>query len=712
MTRIPCRWRHLARELRELGPGGAAYRAYWEGRQRTGLVARSERRALRRWEATAARFDPGEAWIGRVPFPDAAEAELRLRGVVPRSSASELLDTARRAMRGRVLCFGRWTADYGDPVDWHLLPAAGERWDAELHWSEALRDSALCGDVKLTWEIGRFPHAYHMARAAVSTPGSRDELASALAAQIEGFVRCNPAGLGVHWASGQEIALRLMAWAFAARVLFGMGRSRYSAALRAAARGLLVGAAHVERHIGYARHAVYNNHLLSEALALLLVGHLFEDFHASRRWRRMGRRYLDEGVRRQFYPDGGYIQLSHTYHRVALQDLLWACAVLRVRGEAPPESWRRALSRSVTFLAAHMNPADGRLPNYGNNDGAMPSPLSTCDYTDFRPVLQAASWVGDGVRRFPPGPWDEEAIWFSGGDPPPGGEGQRSMSSASFESTGFHVLRGGDPGTYACFRCGSIRDRFSQIDMLHVDLWWRGENMLVDPGSYLYNGPAAWHEHFLRTASHNTVTVDGHDQMLHHRRFKTLYWTPARLLRWCEGPGYLLCAGEHRGYTRHPGGVVHQRTLLFAPDDLWLVVDRLVGDGDHRSRLQWLAAPLPSVYRPRARRLELDAAAGMFSVTVLDAGGRPQQGSLVAGREDPPRGWLSRYYGEKVPAPSLAVERHGELPHVLVTVACAGRPRVRVDGGRWEVQAAGSGVGFVLQDGSVSAVYAAEGGDP
>ena len=55
------------------------------------------------------------------------------------------------------------------------------------------------------------------------------------------------------------------------------------------------------------------------------------------------------------------------------------------------------------------------------------------------------------------------------------------------------------------FRCGTLRDRFSQIDMLHLDVWWRGQNVLVDGGSYLYNGPAAWHEHFMGTAATTRV---------------------------------------------------------------------------------------------------------------------------------------------------------------------------------------------------------------
>ena len=49
------------------------------------------------------------------------------------------------------------------------------------------------------------------------------------------------------------------------------------------------------------------------------------------------------------------------------------------------------------------------------------------------------------------------------------------------------------------------------MDMLHLDVWWRGCNVLVDGGSYLYNGPGVWHNHFQSANSHNTVVVDSRD---------------------------------------------------------------------------------------------------------------------------------------------------------------------------------------------------------
>jgi asparagine synthase (glutamine-hydrolysing) len=397
---------------------------------------------------------------------------------------------------------------------------------------------------------------------------------------------------------------------------------------------------------------------------------------------------------------------SHGYHRAAVQLYLVAAALRRREGKDLPEPWRAAMERTLRFLAAHQNPSDGRLPNFGSNDGSLPAVLSTCDRPDFRPFLQALSVAARGERMYAEGPWDEEAAWLFGPSSLTLPLRRQGHASVSLPVSGFHVLRGRAPGTFACFRCGTLRHRFAQIDMLHVDVFWRGENVLVDGGTYLYSGPAEWNAHFTGGASHNTVTVDGHDQMVHHRRFKLLYLTRARLLRFEDRGAWAVAEGEHDGFRRYPGACVHRRAVLLCKDDLCVVVDRVLGAGAHAGRLHWLAGPYPHRYDPAAGRLSLETPAGEFTVTVLSGEGAPLRGDVIAGSDRPPRGWSSRYYGVKVPAPSLAVRREAEAPITLVSVLSAGVPDVLRDGDRWRIDAGACRLGFRLREGSFDEVSA------
>jgi asparagine synthase (glutamine-hydrolysing) len=289
-------------------------------------------------------------------------------------------------------------------------------------------------------------------------------------------------------------------------------------------------------------------------------------------------------------------------------------------------------------------------------------------------------------RVFEPGPWDEMASWFCGRDALNFPFRKPCKSSASFSFTGYHVLRGRQPESFGTFRCGKILDRFSQIDMLHLDVWWRGHNVFVDPGSYLYNGPDKWHNHFVRTEGHNTVQIDDRDQMLHFRKFKCLYWTSAKLLSFEDNPDWTLCVGEHYGYQRHPGGCLHRRSVLFIKDDFWVVVDRIEGSGTHRIRLHWLGGDFP--YRPGLdgqTLLQLETPDGPFHLAVFNAVGRPLSGEIVAGQNDSPRGWLSRYYAEKIPVPSLSSVVSGRLPLTLVSLLGPHIPCVTVSDSSWSV---------------------------
>jgi asparagine synthase (glutamine-hydrolysing) len=470
-------------------------------------------------------------------------------------------------------------------------------------------------------------------------------------------------------------------------------------------RHLYEGAVHVERHLEYARKSAYNNHLVSEAFGLFLAGCALPEVPRARRWAELGERILSEQASRQVYPDGGYLMHSHNYERAALQPYLLAAAVQRSRGRDVPASWLAAMARGLDFLVAHQNPADGRLSNSGSNDGALPAVLSSCDYSDFRPLLQALSLECRGERIYPPGAWDEEAAWLLGAAALDAPLRAPRRTSVSFPYSGSHVLRGGESGTFATFRCGTLRDRFAQIDMLHLDVFWRGENVLVDGGTYLYNGPERWLRHFTGSASHNTVTVDGRDQMVHHRRFKLIYLTRARLLRFERAAAYVLAEGEHHGFRREVGGAVHRRSVLFVPDALWVVVDEVSGTRPMSARLHWLAGPYESRYDGDRGRLTIDTPAGPFSVTVVDDAARPIAGDVVRGREDPPRGWYSRYYAEKVPVPSLAVVREAAPPIVFVSVLGGGQPRVERSGDRWAVATQGRVVRFTIREGRFDSVH-------
>jgi hypothetical protein len=113
-------------------------------------------------------------------------------------------------------------------------------------------------------------------------------------------------------------------------------------------------------------------------------------------------------------------------------------------------------------------------------------------------------------------------------------------------------------------------------------LWWRGEEVLLDPGTFTYIGDPAERNWFRGTAAHNTIGIDGMDQA-----------APAGPFRWATKPEVELTAWEQTTESSFAdaicryNGLIHRRRILLEAERL-LVLDEIEGpDGEHTCRQTW-----------------------------------------------------------------------------------------------------------------------------
>lgn len=624
---------------------------------------------------------------------------------------SEPVAEADALLRGNWRFFQHLPIEVGFPPQWHLNPLSGHRAPANRHWSQ-IGDFDY-GDIKLIWELSRFSVAYALVRAYAA---SRDErYPAAFWTLLEDWAQHNPPQLGPNWKCGQEVAFRAMAWCFA---LFAFAGSPHTTPSRVASLAAML-ASHAQRIEGNISYAVSqrNNHTISEATGLWTIGLLFPEFKQAERWRELGRKILEAEARRQVNEDGSYIQHSLNYHRVMLHDYLWALRLGELNCQRLCNEVYDRVDRAVEFLYQLTDPATGQVPNYGGNDGTLVLPLNSCDYTDFRPVIQAGHYLLHRKHLYPPGPWDEDPAWLFGPEATRRGSCAGSQIGAGIEAEkiderqarsnsptvqvspstragGYYVLRG--QRSRAMIRCARYQDRPGHADQLHLDLSWRGINIACDAGTYLYNGESPWANGLAGTAVHNTVTLDCQDQMTRVGHFLWLDWAQGTVREHKRSAQSLLefWQGEHDGYRRL--GLIHRRAVLRAEDDVWLVVDDIVGSGEHVARLHWLLPDFPYELQEGTGRLLLHTPAGAFAVQLWC--GQPALLSLVRGGKvlsqqstsqdleeggDAVRGWRSQYYSEKEPALSVALESQARLPIRFVTLLTASRAVLKYLG-EWE----------------------------
>jgi len=636
-----------------VGLGWLGYRFVYLTRRRLGLLQR--RTKPYEWADR-----PLVSWMKKnVPYQLNAYQEWRFENAgcfffseLPKFPKSRVWQWQSVVAEAEEILAGKWSyfnhnaREIGFPPDWQRDPLNDRPISTNKHWSQI--DDFNHGDIKLIWEPNRFAIVYTLVRAYAANGDER--YPAAFWNLVEDWKHNNPPQLGFNWKCGQESAFRLMAWFFG---LYGFANSPHSTPERIAALATLIGA-HAERieaNIEYAR-SQKNNHALSEATGLWSVGLLFPEFRRSEHWFGLGRQILEEEVRRQIYPDGAYAMSSINYHRVMLHILMWALRLGELSGQSLSEKVYHRFDLGTRFLYQLTEPDTGKVPNYGHNDGTLVFSLNTCDYNDFRPVLQAAHYLVHQQRFFPSGPWDEDLIWLFGLEALEAPQEVSPLKDLEATTGGYYTLR--SPCGFTFTRCASYRDRPGQADMLHVDLWWRGKNVALDPGTYSYNADKPWNDPLAHTVFHNTVTVDLLDQMDRVGKFLWLPWLSGkrRCFRRSINGFMTYWEGEHTGYQRLKPPVIHRRGILRLGEEYWLIVDLLMSGGSHHYRLHWLLMDVPYEWIEDKGLLVLKCSRGPYYVQMTSAP-VPGNYSLVRAQSDGPRGWRAPYYFCREPALSI-----------------------------------------------------------
>ena len=600
--------------------------------------------------------------------------------------AESVLRQAEALLAGNFRFFSAQDIHLGFPPDWHTNPLGGEIFDARKHWSEIGDFSG--GDIKMVWEPARFGSAFLLTRAYARVSGSQPALAEKYALAfwrlVEDFVAHNQPHRGPQWKCGQETSFRVMALCFAERAFAGSPSSTPARTAMLAAL-VAISAQRIEAHLDYAI-SQKNNHGISEGVGLFTAGTLFPELKSADRWRRLGRKVIEEESARQIYEDGSYVQHSFNYHRVMLHDLIWPARLAHLSGEPLSGGLLARMGKAIEFLYSFTDEASGQTPNHGSNDGAMVLPLSVCDYTDFRPVLQSAGLVVFNRVVLPHGDWDEEAVWLMGKNNVDVAPALALHRREEFPIGGYYRM--GDRRQWAMLRSAQYHDRPSHADQLHLDLWISGQNLACDAGTYHYQAPSPWNNSLVETRFHNTVTVDHKDQMARASKFLWLDWSNGQVSRHFRSDGMESLAAWHDGYARL--GVRHERRV-FRVSDCWIIVDELTGTGSHHLRLHWLMPDLPFEYDSARQAIVLNSnhryrmqwfANGEATPTLfragLDVSDQTCDRKLIDQREQ--RGWRSLYYAGLQPALSFALEMTASLPQRFVTVFSPAEITARVEG--------------------------------
>jgi hypothetical protein len=528
----------------------------------------------------------------------------RQRNLFPEETEWLIKSAWRIAKEHRWPLLGFGEKEFGRQINWHRDPLSGRIWPLEYHADIPLwhNDGS---DIRVLWELNRLGHFITLGRAYAL---SKDEqFAAEFLAQVESWREQNPVGRGANWSCAMEVALRAMNL-LAAFSLFRWSPSLNEERLLMLLTMLDQHGAHIRRNPEFS-HIATSNHYLSDIAGLLWLGVMLPELSAAKEWREWALVEMLREMDKQTLPDGADYEASTGYHRFVLELFLYSFILCRANDIAIADKYWRKLHKMLVYLRAILRP-DGLAPVIGDTDGGQVLPIVARRVNDHGYLLTIGATVfTDSQFKLPRLRAPQELLWLLGeagiDDYKQLANAEGEISSQAFTDAGTYVMRHDD--LFLLFNANGASEgrpaSHRHNDALSFEVSACGRAFIVDPGSYIYTANLHERHQFRSTAYHSTVQIDDVEQntILEDLPFVIGDEATVRVSSWESTSEHDRVVAEHSGYERLAEPVKHRRTIsLYKPERWWLVVDELIGRGEHKV----------------VSRFHFDA--GLY-VTVLDA---------------------------------------------------------------------------------------------
>ncbi len=565
--------------------------------------------------------------------------------ITPEITPSELVVLKEKVDKIQNSQFQHFSDQWYSLTGWHTNPLTGYNYPKSLHWTKIQDFSMKSGDIKYVWEKSRFTFLFDLIRFDAFSGEDQSDLVFSL---MNDWIDQNPTNQGPNWRCSQEISLRVLNWIFALEY-YGKRRNVADSIFQKILNSINHQMQHVAANLDFAKIAVRNNHILTEALGLYVTGSVLPFFAQSLIWKQKGKQIFEEEIIYQIREEGTYLQHSMNYHRVVVQLLTWFIRISKVNNDPIDTKVLLRAKASFQFLNVCQDPTSGWLPNYGNNDGALFFPLSSCHFRDFRPQLFALA-KSFSIDYQVPKSVQEEAFWMglidSKNQENPCFEIENSIIN-NFSENGYYVLK--EERTITFLRNTSYSNRPFQADNMHLDIWENGINILRDAGTYQYNTDEQRLRYFAGTVGHNTVMLDAMDQMRKGARFIWYDWIKESGGSWYfdNSSNKYIFDGYYIGFSVLGNNIKHRRRITKTPNhSTWIVEDWIEGvPAMHLMRQLW---------HPNSDFFTA------FSIKATDA----DNGTVNVKEED---GWYSERYGQLEKVVQLVFETNKRY---LKTIIC------------------------------------------
>lgn len=493
-----------------------------------------------------------------------------------------------------------------------------------------IRHTDLSQDIRAVWESARLQHITTLLTYTLFNHRDPESARHKQYAKntVLGWIRENPFLFGLHYLSAMECGLRIPVFFYCLKISGFFSSLEYRSILEA----IFLHARWISKRLSL--YSSIGNHTIAECVGLIFAGAIFRNSGEGRKWLERGFNLLNQEIDRQILEDGGPAEQSLNYHRFVI-DLYWLSIDFVERNKLYNCSgMKKKLLSGEKFLDAFSD-SKGTRPSIGDSDdGYAVAP-------DFFPKRLKSS--------------------------------QESRKYIVFPDSGYTVIRL-SRDTIFTFDHGPLGMpplfNHGHADALSITLMIDGQPILVDPGTFQYNGAPEFRRYFKGTRAHNTVAVDGLDQAVQETSF---IWSKAyknRLVKIKETDGGLLLEAFHNGYSRLKEPVFHKRSIYYFEGGKFIVKDTFWGCGNHDFELNYHLHPEAHTIKKQDWWMIDNYGVKVF-LKLVDS----SNFLLVDGQEEPRIGWYSPRYGIKQRSEVLRYHKYGSVNQVsFVTAICIESP--------------------------------------
>lgn len=584
------------------------------------------------------------------------------------SNTEYILQAADRLLSEGVDIFDVVIPIEDGALHWNRDPKTGREIPRTFGLHIDFRHMAGEVDIKYLWELNR--HLWWVTLAQAYAVSGQYKYLGALLRLLDNWLSECPYPLGPNWSSPVEHGIRLINWSI---VWYLIGGADAFTHLEAKGNKLLDRwLESIYQHIcfasdNYSFYSSADNHLIGEAAGVFVAAHTWDLWHKGRALRKQAKLILEEEILKQFAADGVNLEQAVCYHKFSLEFLLASLLCGIVNGDDFSSEFKTRMQFAAEFMASMMD-CGGRMPAIGDSDDGKvfwfigdgvrspyESMLGVCSVLFNSPAL---TWKLEmlGAPQFKAGLWlavpECASVHCCA-------SGTKPLLPERFEQGGYIVLGEAlhtpdefritmDVGPLGYNRIAG----HGHADALSVLLTCKGEDFLIDPGTYCYNAAPELRRYFRGTAAHNTAMIDDLDQSLYGGSFLWLSDIVTTMHHFSDDGVNVVVEASHDGYMRLSDPVRHTRKVTFNRNTLDILIeDNFDCAKTHRCKLHWHFSPECEV-RKKGERWVAERGSNRLEIEI---GPVDFEVSVTKGNEKEPLGWISRRFYERQPTQVLTV---------------------------------------------------------